>query len=111
MERRLRRPFDRTLLAVDLICLGANLLKIFESGWLPLAVGASLMLVMLTWRQGTRILAGISKTQEVSLADFIAMMATSSITRAPGTAVFITGNPGCCTTSSTTKYCTTAISS
>ena len=80
-------------LAVDLIFLGANLLKIFEGGWLPLAVGASLMLVMLTWRQGTRILAGISKTHEVGLADFIAMMAKSSITRAPGTAVFMTGNP------------------
>jgi KUP system potassium uptake protein len=80
-------------LAVDLIFLGANLLKIFEGGWLPLAVGASLMLVMLTWRQGTRILAEVSKTHEVSLADFIAMMAKSSITRAPGTAVFMTGNP------------------
>src|SRR3984893_12014483 len=80
-------------LAVDLIFLMANLLKIFEGGWLPLAVGASLMLVMVTWRQGTRILAEVSKTHEVSLADFIAMMAKSSITRAPGTAVFMTGNP------------------
>jgi KUP system potassium uptake protein len=80
-------------LAVDLVFLAANLLKVFEGGWLPLAVGASLMLVMLTWRQGTRILAGVSKTREVRLADFIAMMAKSSITRASGTAVFMTGNP------------------
>ena len=29
-------------LAVDLIFLLANLLKVFEGGWLPLAVGASL---------------------------------------------------------------------
>src|SRR4051794_33406737 len=72
-------------LAVDLIFLSANLLKVFEGGWLPLAVGASLMLLMLTWRRGTRILSQLSKIQEVSLADFIAMMATSSITRAPGT--------------------------
>jgi KUP system potassium uptake protein len=79
-------------LAVDLIFLGANLLKIFEGGWLPLAVGASLMLVMLTWRQGTRILNQIGKANEVKLKDFIAMMARSSITRASGTAVFLTGN-------------------
>jgi KUP system potassium uptake protein len=79
-------------LAVDLIFLAANLLKIFEGGWLPLAVGASLMLVMLTWRQGTRILNRIAKANEVKLADFIAMMAKSSITRATGTAVFLTGN-------------------
>jgi KUP system potassium uptake protein len=80
-------------LAVDLIFLMANLLKIFEGGWLPLAVGASLTLVMVTWRQGTRILADVSKKNEVSLADFIAMMAKSQITRASGTAVFLTGNP------------------
>jgi len=35
-------------LAVDLIFLGANLLRIFEGGWLPLVLGASLMLMMLT---------------------------------------------------------------
>jgi KUP system potassium uptake protein len=80
-------------LAVDLIFLFANLLKVFEGGWLPLAVGASLMLLMLTWHRGTRILADISSTHEVSLADFMAMMAKSSITRASGTAVFLTGNP------------------
>ena len=79
-------------LAVDLIFLAANLLKIFEGGWLPLAVGASLMLLMLTWRQGMRILADILKKNEVALADFIAMMTRSSITRASGTAVFLTGN-------------------
>ena len=80
-------------LAVDLIFLLANLLKVFEGGWLPLAVGASLMLLMLTWRQGTRILSEVSKKDEVSLADFITMIAKSSITRASGTAVFLTGNP------------------
>jgi KUP system potassium uptake protein len=48
---------------------------------------------MLTWRQGTRILSEVSKKDEVSLADFITMIAKSSITRASGTAVFLTGNP------------------
>jgi len=80
-------------LAVDLIFLMANLLKVFEGGWLPLAVGASLVLVMLTWRRGTRILAEISKKNEVGLADFISMLAKSSVVRASGTAVFLTGNP------------------
>jgi len=99
-----------------LIFLAANLLKIFEGGWLPLAVGASLMLVMLTWRQGTRILAAISKTHEVRLVDFIAMMTKSSITCASGTAVFMTGTPmrrrrRCCTTSTQTRFCTNTISS
>src|SRR4051794_38088907 len=80
-------------LAVDLIFLMANLLKGFEGGLLPLVVGTSLMLVMLTWRRGTRLLAEISGAHEVALADFTAMMATSSIAAVPGTAVFLTGNP------------------
>ena len=80
-------------LAVDLIFLAANLLKVFEGGWLPLVVGASLILVMITWRQGTRILSEVTKREEVSLADFISMLAKSSVTRASGTAVFLTGHP------------------
>ena len=80
-------------LAVDLIFLAANLLKVFEGGWLPLAVGASLVLVMLTWRTGTRILSAVTKRDEINLADFIAMLARSSLVRAGGTAVFLTGHP------------------
>jgi KUP system potassium uptake protein len=80
-------------LAVDLIFLAANLLKIFEGGWLPLAAGASLILVMITWRQGTRILSQVTKRDEINLADFITMLAKSSVTRASGTAVFLTGHP------------------
>jgi KUP system potassium uptake protein len=80
-------------LAVDLIFLAANLLKIFEGGWLPLVVGASLILVMITWRQGTRILSEVTKRDEIGLADFITMLAKSSVTRASGTAVFLTGHP------------------
>jgi KUP system potassium uptake protein len=80
-------------LAVDLIFLMANLLKIFEGGWLPLVVGASLIIVMLTWRRGTRILSAVTKRDEIDLSDFIAMLAKSSVTRASGTAVFLTGHP------------------
>ena len=49
----------------------ANLLKILEGGWMPLAVGAALMTVMLTWRRGTRILAEKARKDEVPLAEFI----------------------------------------
>jgi KUP system potassium uptake protein len=80
-------------LAVDLIFLAANLLKVFEGGWLPLVVAASLTLVMITWRQGTRILSEVTKRDEIGLVDFIAMLAKSSVARASGTAVFLTGHP------------------
>jgi KUP system potassium uptake protein len=43
-------------LFIDLTFLPANLLKIFEGGWVPLALGAVLMVIMYTWRRGTAIL-------------------------------------------------------
>ena len=44
-------------LLIDLIFLGANLLKVFSGGWVPLLIGGMVMVVMLTWRRGARILA------------------------------------------------------
>ena len=53
----------------------ANLLKIVQGGWMPLAVGAVLMVVMLTWSRGTRILAEKARKDDVRLAQFIEMLA------------------------------------
>ncbi|MFL5182331.1 MAG: potassium transporter Kup, partial [Microvirga sp.] len=80
-------------LAIDLVFLAANMLKIVEGGWMPLAVGAALMVVMLTWRRGTRILADRAKKDEVRLAEFIEMLAKSTPERVRGVAVFLTGQP------------------
>src|SRR5437588_214969 len=43
-------------LFLDLTFLAANLLKVFEGGWVPLALGAVVMLLMYTWRRGSRLL-------------------------------------------------------
>jgi KUP system potassium uptake protein len=80
-------------LTVDLVFLFANLLKIVEGGWMPLAVGAALMAVMLTWRRGTRILADKAARDEVRLAAFIANLEQGAPERVQGTAVFLTGHP------------------
>jgi KUP system potassium uptake protein len=82
------------LLAIDLTFLMANMLKIAEGGWMPLAVGGALMVVMLTWRRGTSILAEKARKDEVRLAEFIAMLAKSTPERVKGVAVFLTGQPG-----------------
>jgi KUP system potassium uptake protein len=78
-------------LAVDTVFLLANMLKIFEGGWMPLAVGASLMVLMLTWRRGTRILTQKAKREEIGLLEFIEMLAKSPPDPVRGTAVFLTG--------------------
>lgn len=42
------------LCAIDLAFLSANSLKILNGGWVPLMIGASLFVVMMTWRWGRR---------------------------------------------------------
>jgi len=87
-------------LTVDLIFLMANMLKIFEGGWIPLLIGGGLMGVMITWRRGTKIVAKKTVRDEVDLGDFIkSISGSSSISRVRGVAVFLTGNPNSTPTS------------
>ncbi|MCW0183319.1 MAG: potassium transporter Kup [Zavarzinia sp.] len=80
-------------LLIDLTFLGANLLKIAEGGWMPLALGASLALVMYTWIKGTAILAEKSRRDSLPLLDVVAMLEKSHPHQVPGTAMFLTSTP------------------
>ncbi len=80
-------------LFLDLTFLAANLLKVFEGGWVPLALGALVMTVMLTWRRGSRLLFAKSRKLEFPLSDLVAMMEKRPPQRVPGTAVFLTSDP------------------
>jgi KUP system potassium uptake protein len=80
-------------LAIDLTFLGANLLKVVEGGWVPLAFGGLLMIVMYTWRRGTRLLFEKTRRQETPLKDLVAMLERKPPQRVPGTAVFFTSDP------------------
>ncbi len=80
-------------LALDLTFLAANLLKVFEGGWVPLALGGWVMLLMYTWRRGSRLLFDKSRKLEFPLADLVAMLEKRPPARVPGTAVFLTSDP------------------
>jgi KUP system potassium uptake protein len=77
-------------MAVDLMFLGANLLKFAEGGWFPLALGAALVLTMWTWVRGTQILKDKGRRESVPLADFLASLAVKEPQRTEGTAIFLT---------------------
>jgi KUP system potassium uptake protein len=81
------------LLALDLTFLAANLLKVVEGGWMPLALGSVVMLLMYTWRRGSRLLFEKSRKLEFPLADLVAMLEKRPPQRVPGTAVFLTSDP------------------
>jgi KUP system potassium uptake protein len=80
-------------LLLDLTFLAANLLKVFEGGWVPLALGAVVMLLMYTWRRGSRLLFEKSRKLEFPLADLVAMLEKRPPQRVSGTAVFLTSDP------------------
>ncbi|WP_374329775.1 potassium transporter Kup [Aestuariivirga sp.] len=80
------------LLALDCIFLGANSLKIADGGWVPLALGGMMMLVMWTWRRGSRILLAETRKLEVPLADLANSLGRRSPHLVPGTAVFFTSD-------------------
>ncbi len=80
-------------LFIDLTFLGANLLKVVEGGWVPLAFGGLIMVMMYTWRRGSRLLLEKTRRQEISLDELVRMLEKKPPTRVPGTAVFLTSTP------------------
>jgi KUP system potassium uptake protein len=80
-------------LFLDFTFLAANLLKVFEGGWVPLALGGVVMLLMYTWRRGSRLLFEKSRKLEFPLADLVAMLEKRPPQRVSGTAVFLTSDP------------------
>jgi KUP system potassium uptake protein len=71
----------------------ANLLKIVQGGWVPVAFGLFLVIVMLTWRRGTRILFDKTRRLEVPLLDLVENLEKHPPHKVPGTAIFLTGDP------------------
>jgi KUP system potassium uptake protein len=80
-------------LLVDLTFLSANMLKVVEGGWVPLAIGGLVMLVMYTWRRGTRLLFAKTRRLETPLDDLVRILEKKPPQRVPGTAVFLTSDP------------------
>ncbi|MFY9899456.1 MAG: potassium transporter Kup [Xanthobacteraceae bacterium] len=80
-------------LIVDLTFLSANMLKVVEGGWVPLALGGLVMMLMYTWRRGTRILFAKTRRLETPLDDLVRILEKKPPQRVPGTAVFLTSDP------------------
>ncbi|MDR3513097.1 MAG: potassium transporter Kup [Caulobacteraceae bacterium] len=81
------------IILVDLIFTLSNLLKIPTGAWLPLVLGAGLMVIMATWTRGTHILFEKTRRDSLPLKDLIGMLHARPPYRAPGTAIFLTSDP------------------
>jgi KUP system potassium uptake protein len=81
------------LVLVDVIFFSANLLKLLEGAWAPILFGASMVLLILTWRRGTNILAQKTRRSEVPLDILLTSLQKHPPHMVPGTAVFLTSQP------------------
>jgi len=78
---------------VDVTFFSANAFKLLEGAWLPMLFGATMVLVILTWRRGTALLINKTRRTEVPLETLFRNLEKKPPHVVPGTAVFLTSDP------------------
>ena len=77
---------------LDLVFLGANLVKIPDGGWLPLVIAGVLIAVMWSWLRGVRHLAEHQQKTDIPVSAVLTQLASPSVAVIPGTGVYLTTN-------------------
>jgi KUP system potassium uptake protein len=79
---------------VDFAFFASNLMKLFEGGWFPLMIGGAIFTLMITWKQGRRLLNEKLRADAIDLRGFLEAVFISPPARVEGTAVFLTAERG-----------------
>ena len=79
-------------LIIDLSFWGANILKIFQGGWVPLVIGGIIYLLMTTWSKGRKNLNEMIRNQAMSLEKFITEILSIRMIAIPGSAVYMSSS-------------------
>ncbi len=81
-------------LSIELVFLSSNVLKVFSGGWFTLAIAGAVFTVMLTWKQGRRLLSDKLREDAIDLKSFLDAVFISPPHRVVGSAVFLSAEPG-----------------
>ena len=79
---------------VDFAFFASNMIKLFEGGWFPLVIGGVVFTLMITWKDGRRLLNEKLRADAIDLSSFLEAVFVSPPVRVDGTAVFLTAEPG-----------------
>jgi KUP system potassium uptake protein len=79
---------------VDFAFWASNMQKLFDGGWFPLLIGGSIFTLMLTWKEGRRLLNEKLRADAIDLPSFLEAVFVSPPVRVEGTAVFLTADVG-----------------
>ncbi|QLC21401.1 potassium transporter Kup [Parasphingopyxis sp. CP4] len=77
---------------VDGMFFAANLTKIPEGGWVPLAISGVALLLLTSWSRGRSLIIAQMRETAMPVQVFV-KSAAGEATRVPGTAVFMTTSP------------------
>ena len=75
-------------LAVDLVLVAGCAIKFFDGGWFPLALGATLFVLMRTWQRGRDAQRAVLQRDGLALQGFIDAIDPRGMHRVPRTAVY-----------------------
>jgi KUP system potassium uptake protein len=79
---------------VDFTYFAANIVKVFDGGWFPVLIGAVMFLLLMTWKQGRRLMADRLRDDAIDLKGFLEAVFVSPPVRVEGTAVFLAAEQG-----------------
>ena len=79
---------------VDLAFFASNMRKLFDGGWFPLMIAGAIFTLMMTWKEGRRLLNEKLKADAIDLPSFLDAVFVSPPVRVEGTAVFLTAETG-----------------
>jgi KUP system potassium uptake protein len=82
-------PVAVFFLVIDGSFFGANIIKVADGGWFPLAVGIGIYTLLSTWKQGRAILSERLRKGALPFEEFVGTVTPTSPPRVPGTAVFM----------------------
>ena len=77
------------VLVIELMFGAANALKIIHGGYMPVLIGATIILLMMTWLKGRRLLAKKITKESIELAGLLESLERRAPTRVAGAAVFM----------------------
>ncbi|MFM8746754.1 MAG: potassium transporter Kup [Aestuariivirga sp.] len=81
------------IFVIEATFLTANGLKLDDGGYMPVLLGSSIILLMVTWMRGRRALADKLKKESVELVPLLESLERRQPTRVAGAAVFLQTDP------------------